>query len=216
MAKAGFAQRDERPLLDAAAEIERLGIGRHFAWVADRLEIARDDLVERRPVRASDLDDSIARRRERDLGDYCSDVLRRDRLEQTGRDVNRTAFRIRIGDVGKEFHELGGADDGIRDAGGRYQPFLGDLGAEVAVVAAVDSDDGQSNMMPDARDSLGRQKIAPGGLEEFEHRLVLERGRIGEVDNRFSSDHGHREALAGDAVDAVPGRSGEDLVAALT
>ncbi|HXT08014.1 MAG TPA: hypothetical protein VN715_13880 [Roseiarcus sp.] len=60
MAKAGFAQRDERPLLDAAAEIERLGIGRHFAWVADRLEIARDDLVERRRGAASATSATIA------------------------------------------------------------------------------------------------------------------------------------------------------------
>jgi hypothetical protein len=36
-------------------------------------------------------------------------------------------------------------------------------------------------MVPDARGGL--RQVAAGGLEEFQHRLVFERGRIGEVDH---------------------------------
>jgi hypothetical protein len=51
---------------------------------------------------------------------------------------------------------------------------LGDLGAEIAIVGRpVDSDDGQRDMVPDARRGLRREKIAAGGLEEFQHRPVF-------------------------------------------
>src|SRR5436305_14780906 len=69
-------------------------------------------------------------------------------------------------------------------------------------------------MVPDAGSGLRRAKIAAGSLEEFQHRLVLERGRIGEVDHHLRAGHGLFEALAGDAVDTVFGRGGDDLVAA--
>src|SRR5207253_1236723 len=70
-------------------------------------------------------------------------------------------------------------------------------------------------MVPDAGSGLRRAKIAAGSLEEFQHRLVLERGRIGEVDDHLRADHGLFEALAGDAVDTVFGRGGDHLVSAL-
>src|SRR5215469_15389914 len=50
--------------------------------VADRLQIAGDDFVERRSFRAGDLDDAVSRRCEGHLGDYRSNVVRRDGLEQ--------------------------------------------------------------------------------------------------------------------------------------
>ena len=55
-----------------------------------------------------------------------------------------------------------------------YDQFLlGDLGAEIAIVAPVDSDDGQRDVVPDAGCGLRREKVAPGGLEEFQHRPVF-------------------------------------------
>jgi hypothetical protein len=70
--------------------------------------------------------------------------------------------------------ELGGADDGVGDAGSLDQFLLGDLGAEVAVVGRpVGSDDGERDVVPDAGGGLGRKKVAPGSLEEFQHRLVF-------------------------------------------
>ncbi len=60
-------------------------------------------------------------------------------------------------------------------AGGHDQFLLGDLGAEVAIVwRPISSDDGERDMVPDARCGLRREKVAAGGLEEFQHRLVFE------------------------------------------
>src|SRR4051795_8092812 len=69
-------------------------------------------------------------------------------------------------------------------------------------------------MVSDARYGLRREKVSSGGLEEFQHRLVFKRGRIGEVDHHLRAGHGLLEALAGDGVDATLGRGGDDLVAA--
>src|SRR5882724_11169141 len=66
------------------------------------------------------------------------------------------------------------ADDGVGDAGGLDQFLLGDLGAEIAIVRhPVGSDDGERDMVPDSGCGLRREKVAPGGLEEFQHRLVF-------------------------------------------
>ena len=70
-------------------------------------------------------------------------------------------------------------------------------------------------MVPDAGGGLRREKVAPGGLEEFQHRLVFKRGRIGKVDHHLRTSHGLFDALAGDAVDAAIGRGGDGLMATL-
>ena len=142
MAEARFAQRHERALLDPAAEVSRLGVGYDLAGVADRLQKAGDDFVERRLFRADDLDDAVSRRCERHIGDDGSNVVRSDGLEQTGRQPNRVPLRTFVGDAAEEFQELGRADNGVGDAGGLDQFLLGDLGAEIAIVAPVDTDDG--------------------------------------------------------------------------
>jgi hypothetical protein len=67
-------------LLDAAAPVSRFGVRHHLTRVADRLQIAGDDFVERRSFRAGDLDDAASRRRERHIGNDGSNVVRRDRL----------------------------------------------------------------------------------------------------------------------------------------
>src|SRR5581483_12518073 len=64
-AEARVAERHERALLDPAAEVSGLGVAHDLTRVADRLQIADDDFVERRPFRAGDLDDAVSRRRER-------------------------------------------------------------------------------------------------------------------------------------------------------
>src|SRR5262245_7350891 len=70
-------------------------------------------------------------------------------------------------------------------------------------------------MVPDTRCGLRGVKVAAGGLEEFKHRLIFKRWRIGEVDHHLRARHGLPEALAGDAVDAALGRRSDDVVAAL-
>src|SRR3984893_2736459 len=73
-AEARFAQRHERALLDAAAPVSGLRVAHDLARVADRLQIAGDDFVERRSLRAGDLDDAASRRRERHIGNDGSNV----------------------------------------------------------------------------------------------------------------------------------------------
>ena len=128
-------------LLDPAAPVSGLGVARDLTRVADRLQIAGDDFVERRSFRVGDLDDAVARRRERHLGDDRSNIIRRDGLEQAGRKPDDVSIRTGIGDSAEEFQELGRADDGVGDAGGLDQFLLGDLGAEIAIVGPVDCDD---------------------------------------------------------------------------
>src|SRR5215813_7769337 len=70
-------------------------------------------------------------------------------------------------------------------------------------------------MVADARRGLRREKVAAGGLEEYQHRLVFKRGRVGEVDHHLRAGQGLFEPLAGNGVDAGIGRSGDDLMAAL-
>ena len=84
MAEARLAQRHERALLDPAAEVSGLGVPHDLTWVADGLEIAGDEFVERRSFRAGNLDDSVSRRGERHLGDNRSNVVRRDGLNSPG------------------------------------------------------------------------------------------------------------------------------------
>ena len=80
-------------LLDPAAPVPGLGIAHYLARVADRFQIAGDDFVERRSLRAGDLNDAIVRRRERHIGDAGSNVVRSDGLEQDGREPDQVSIR---------------------------------------------------------------------------------------------------------------------------
>ena len=92
-AETRLAQRHERVLLDPAAAVSGLGIAHDLARVADCLQVAGDDLVERRSFRAGDLDDAVARRRERHIGNVGRNVVRSDRLEQDGREPDQVSIR---------------------------------------------------------------------------------------------------------------------------
>src|SRR2546422_11626874 len=92
-AEARFAQRHERALLDAAAEVSGLGVTHDRTRVTQRLEIAGDDFVERCSFRAGDLDDAVSWRRERHIGDGGSNVVRRDGMEQAGRKPDDLSIR---------------------------------------------------------------------------------------------------------------------------
>ena len=93
MAEARFAQRHQRALFDPAAEVSSLGVAHHLTRVADRLQIAGDEFVERRSFRAGDLDYAVSRRRERYIGDVGGNVVRRDGLEQAGRNPDYVSIR---------------------------------------------------------------------------------------------------------------------------
>src|SRR5262249_36285512 len=86
------AQGHERALLDPGPEVPSLGITHDRTRVASRLQIAGDDVAERSAVGAGDLDDAVARRRERHLRDGGRHVVGRDGLEQARRDLDHAAL----------------------------------------------------------------------------------------------------------------------------
>src|SRR5207244_11815281 len=92
-AEARFAHRHEGELLYPAAEVSALGVAHDLTRVADRLQIAGHDFVERRSLRAGDLDDAVSRRRERHIGNDGGNVVRRDGLEQAGRNPDYVSIR---------------------------------------------------------------------------------------------------------------------------
>jgi hypothetical protein len=83
-------------LLDPAAEVLGFGVARDLTRVTDRLQVAGDEYVERRAFRAGDLDDAVARRCERRIGNVGSNIVRRDGLEQPGRNPDLVSIRARI------------------------------------------------------------------------------------------------------------------------
>lgn len=89
-----------------------LRVTNNFTRVADRLQIAGNYFVERSSFRAGDLDDAISRCRECHFGNDGSNVVRRDGLEQAGRNPDEVAVCIGSGNATEEFQELGRADDG--------------------------------------------------------------------------------------------------------
>ena len=93
MSAARLAQRHERALLDPPAEVSGRGVAHDLTRVTDRLQIAGDDFVERRAFRAGDLDRAVSRRRERHIGNAGSHVVRRDGLEQAGRNPDCGSIR---------------------------------------------------------------------------------------------------------------------------
>src|SRR5215469_16697698 len=74
-AEAGFAQWHERVLLDPAAPVSGRRVAHNLTRVTNRLQIAGDDFVERRSLRAGDLDDAAARRRNRHIGNDGGNVV---------------------------------------------------------------------------------------------------------------------------------------------
>src|SRR3546814_10667560 len=81
--------------LDPAAEVPGLGVAHDLTRVADRLQIAGDEVVERRSFRAGDLDDAASRRGERHIGNEGSNVVGRNGLEQAWRKPDHGSIRDR-------------------------------------------------------------------------------------------------------------------------
>src|SRR5499427_8288994 len=61
--------------------------------VARYLKAVGDNLVERRSFRAGDLNDAVSRRCERHIGNDCSNIVRRNGLEQAGRKPDYVSIR---------------------------------------------------------------------------------------------------------------------------
>jgi hypothetical protein len=104
--------------------------------VADRLQIAGDDFVERRSFRAGDLDDAVSRRASATSATMAATSSAAMGWNRPGESLTMFPSALECGDAAEEFQELGRADDGVGDAGGLDQFLLGDLGAEIAIVAS--------------------------------------------------------------------------------
>src|SRR5215475_6108780 len=91
-AETRVAQGHERALFDPGAEVPSLGITHDRPRVADGLQIAGDDVAERSSVGAGDLDDAVARHRERHLGNRGRHVVGRDGLEQAWRNLDHASL----------------------------------------------------------------------------------------------------------------------------
>ena len=81
---------------DVAANVADVALAaprKAIVEIADRLQIAGDEFVERRAFRAGDLDDTVAQRRERHIGNVGSNVIRRDGLEQAGCNPDDVSIR---------------------------------------------------------------------------------------------------------------------------
>jgi hypothetical protein len=76
-----------------ATPVSGLRVAHDLTGVAARPQIAGDDFAEQRSFRPGDLDDTVARRRERHIGNDGSNVVRRDRLKQAGRKPNLVPIR---------------------------------------------------------------------------------------------------------------------------
>src|SRR5262249_18511640 len=63
-------------------------------------------------------------------------------------------------------------------------------------------DDGKRDMVPNTGCSLRREKVAAGGLKEFQYSLVFPRGRVRQVDDNLSAGKRFRQPLTSDGVDA--------------
>jgi hypothetical protein len=115
----------------------------------------------------------------------------------------------------EKLHKLGGPHDGVWDARSFDQFLLGDLRAEIAIVAPIDSYGGQRDVMANAGGLLRRKKVALGSLEKLQYRLVFERRRIGEIHNDLCPHKNLVEPLAGERVDPALGRCCDHLVTTL-
>ena len=90
--------------------------------------------------------------------------------------------------------------------GGLDEVFLGELRAEVAArLESVGADDGEGDVMADAGGLFGGEKVSAGRFEEFQHGVVFERRRVGDVDDNGRAGECGRKAFAGERVDARGG-----------
>jgi hypothetical protein len=80
-------------MCDRPTEVSGLGVAYDLTRVADRFQVAGDDFVEWCPFRTGDLDDAVSWRSECDIGNVGSNVVRRDRLEQAGRNPDFVPLR---------------------------------------------------------------------------------------------------------------------------
>ena len=203
-------------LVHGAPKYGALGSADDRVRIAGRLEGAADGLVEPQRLGAADLDDALEGRMRGHLRHGGGDVGRRHRLEQHGRESHLVADHRPGTDRRDELEELRRAHDRVRDRAGLDQLLLGELCADVAALAhPVGADDRHRDVVRHARLRLSGEQVVRRHLEELHHRVVLERGRVGGVDDDVGAGQRVVEPRAGDRVDAGLERRRHRLVTVL-
>jgi hypothetical protein len=209
----GERRRAQRAIVEASAEVARLGIPHDLSRVAGRLQIACDHLAEREPFGARDLDRAVERGADRSVRHGPGHVLGGDGLEAGRRRTHPSAVGAGSSDRAEELEELRRPYDRVGDARLFDEPLLGQLRAEVAAVRrALGADHGECDVMTDGCISLRAREIAARILEEGENRRVLEGRRVRDVHDHLGAGQRLPQTLAGRGVHAGPGRRGEGLV----
>jgi hypothetical protein len=176
-------------------------VGDNLAGIAGGSQHLPHQLGERDPLRSRGLDEGVDGLGNGGIGNGGRDVLGRDRLQVRSGHDDGVAVGRRIRDSGQELEELSGPDDGVRHRRRLDQLLLSKLGAHVAAVRyAVGTDDGQGDVVPDAGCGFSGQQVASGGLEELQYSRILERWRIGHIDDLVGAGKSGVKALAGDGV----------------
>jgi hypothetical protein len=207
---------DEGAVVERCAEVARAAVGRHPACVAVRAQHAAGELVEAEPFGACQLDGAVHRRAHRRDRQRGRDVVGRLRLNEHGRDTNRLAVGVRIGDPADELEELRRADDRVGHGCPLDRFLLGELGPEVpAVGQPVGADDRQGHVVADTEGRFCGEDVAGRGLEELQHRCVAPSRCVRHVDDNPGGLERFGQSLAGQRVDARVGRRRERLVAGL-
>lgn len=129
-----------------------------------------------------------------------------DRLQESRRQADSAAVSARIDDAADELEELRRAQDGVGNPGGSDQLFLGVLRAQLAAFRkTVGADDRKRDVMLHASRRFSGKKIPARRFEEFRDRLVLERRRVGDIDDNPGAGQLFGQSLAGEGIDAGPG-----------
>src|SRR3546814_2823836 len=116
--------------------------------------------VERAGLGPGHLDGAVQWRGERDFGQRGGDVIRCDRLDESGRQADHIALSPRLDDAVDELEELCRAEDRIGDAGGLDQLLLGHLRPKVAALEKALRADDRSEEHTSELQSLMRTSYA--------------------------------------------------------
>src|SRR5262245_44907594 len=130
------------------------------------------------------LDNAVHRFAQGELGQRCHDIIRRDGLQKSRRQMDLVSFDGRLDDPTDELEELGRSQDRKGNLRSPDEPLLRHLGAKIAAFGkAIGTDYRERHVVTYAGGRFGGKQVAARGLEELENRLVLERRRIRHVDD---------------------------------
>src|SRR5215207_3492613 len=203
LGESGVVARQECALVQFCAEVARVRISDHFAWIAALPEELSDEFVETELLWPRHFNDAIDRRSYGDPANRTGDILSRHGLDQNGCESHRVAVRRIVGDSLDELEELRSVGDRVLDRRSLDQLLLSDLGTEVATFGeAFGSYDRQRDVMAHACHLFSIKEVAGRCFEELQRCRALERWGVRHIYDHIGTVEGFGQALAGERVDA--------------